>query len=426
MSKIKALAGIKVVEYATMVSGPYCGKLLADLGADVIKVEPPEGDPSRRCGPFPKEGKHPEKSALFLYANTSKRGMTLDIEKPEGLNAFKKLLCWADVFIDNQPVGFFDQSGPGVGGSPPIEPGTYLRFHHPLWSNRPRAKAKGDELTLIQAGGEGNLVPARSFDLSFPPVKFGGYQVAYHGALNAAVGIMALILGRMKTGKGHLLDISLQECVINLLPGTLHNHRYDGFNWGRVPDRPPAMGRMETSDGYITLGANDDHHFRALRELMGKPDWLDDDRWDNRVFRANHLMEIAPKLDAWMRLQKKNEIYHKLAKAGIPVGPINSAEDIMNSEQYKVRGYFTEVEHPVAGKYQYAGWPYRMSVSPPQVFRPAPLLGQHNEEIGQEIIDLEARRVLQNPARDLKISNFLCRECGSLIFPGSGPAPTPP
>ncbi len=111
----KALAGIKVVEYATMVSGPYCGKLLADLGAEVIKVEPPEGDPSRRCGPFPKEGKHPEKSALFLYANTSKRGMTLDLEKPEGLEAFKKLLCWADVFIDNQPVGFFDQSEPGLG-----------------------------------------------------------------------------------------------------------------------------------------------------------------------------------------------------------------------------------------------------------------------------------------------------------------------
>ena len=161
----------------------------------------------------------------------------------------------------------------------------------------------------------------------------------------------------------------------------------------RTGPRPWAGWKPATA--IITLGANDDHHFRALRELMGKPDWLEDDRWDDRVFRANHLMEIAPKLDAWMKQQKKNEIYHKLAKAGIPVGPINSAEEVMNSEQYKVRGYFTEVEHPVAGKYQYAGWPYRMSASPPGVSRPAPLLGQHNEEIRMEIIDRDGRRVCE-------------------------------
>jgi crotonobetainyl-CoA:carnitine CoA-transferase CaiB-like acyl-CoA transferase len=411
----KALAGIKVVEYATMVSGPYCGKLLADLGADVIKVEPPEGDPSRDCGPFPKGEKHKEKSALFLYANTSKRGITLDLEKPEGIEDFKKLLSWADVFIDNQPVDFFENRGLGWDVLHRLHPGLIYASITPYGRTGPRAKAKGDELTLIQAGGEGNLVPARSFDLSFPPVKFGGYQVGYHGALNAAVGIMALILSRMKTGRGHLLDISLQECVINLLPGTLHNHRYDGFNWGRVPDRPPAMGRMETSDGYITLGANDDHHFRALRELMGKPNWLANDQWDNRVYRTNHLMEIAPRLDAWMKQQKKQEIYHKLAKAGIPVGPINSAEEVMNNAQYKARGYFIEVDHPQAGKYQYAGWPYKLSASPPQVSRPAPLLGQHNEEIGREILSQDRHGVftpgkgtpdLKLPLQGMRILDF--------------------
>ncbi len=411
----RALEGIKVVEYATMVSGPYCGKLLADLGADVIKVEPPEGDPSRRCGPFPKDRKHPEKSALFLYANTSKRGITLDIENPEGLEAFKKLLLWADVFIDNHPVGFFDNLGLGWDDLHCLNPGLIYASITPYGRTGPRAKAKGDELTLIQAGGEGNLIPARSFDLSFPPVKFGSYQVGYHGALNAAVGIMALILGRMKTGQGHLLDISLQEVVINLLHGTLHNHRYDGFTWSRVPDRPPAMGRMETSDGYITLGANDDHHFHALRELMGMPDWLADDRWDNRVYRANHLPEVAAKMDAWMKQQKRNEIYHKLAKAGIPVGPINSAEDVMNNEQYKARQYFIEVEHPVAGKYSYAGWPYKMTASPPEVSRPAPLLGQHNEEVRLEIIDREpkgqakpgkAYQDLKLPLQGIRILDF--------------------
>jgi crotonobetainyl-CoA:carnitine CoA-transferase CaiB-like acyl-CoA transferase len=393
----KTLEGMKVLEYASMVSGPYCGKLLADLGADVLKVEPPAGDPARQCGPFPKAGKDPEKSALFLYVNTSKRGMTLNIDNPEEKEEFKKLLSWADVFIDNNPVGYLDRLGLSWDAVHQLNPSLIYASITPYGRTGPRATAKGDELTLIQAGGEGNLVPARSFDLSFPPVKFGGYQVGYHGALFAAVGIMALYLARMLTGEGHLLDISLQECVINLLPGTLHNHRYDGFNWGRVPDRPPAMGRMETSDGHITLGANDDHHFRALRELMGKPDWLADDRWDDRVYRTNHLMDIASRLDDWMKQQKKQEIYHQLAKVGIPVGPVNSAEEVMNNAQYRARGYFVEVDHPIAGKYEYTGWPYKMSASPPRVWRPAPLLGEHNQEIRKEIL---ARPLLEKTRLD--------------------------
>lgn len=171
-----ALDGIKVVEYATMVSGPYCGKLLADMGADVIKVEPPGGDPSRLCGPFPGGEKHPEKSALFLYNNTSKRGLTLDIEKPEGLDAFKKLLQWADVFIDNYPSDYFEKLGLNWNNLQQLNAGLIYASITPYGRTGPRAKFKGDELTIVHAGGEGNLMPVRSVDLSFPPVMFGSYQ----------------------------------------------------------------------------------------------------------------------------------------------------------------------------------------------------------------------------------------------------------
>ncbi|MBN1663072.1 MAG: CoA transferase, partial [Deltaproteobacteria bacterium] len=161
----------------------------------------------------------------------------------------------------------------------------------------------------------------------------------------------------------------------------------DGMTWCRVPDRPPAMGRMETSDGYIVLGALDDHHFHALRELIGMPDWLKDDRWDDRVWRTTHLMDIARQLDDWMKKQKKQAISKKISAAGIPVGPVHTAEDVMNYDQYQARGYFTEIDHPKAGTYQYAGWPYKMSASPPAAHRPAPLLGEHTEEIFRDIID---------------------------------------
>jgi crotonobetainyl-CoA:carnitine CoA-transferase CaiB-like acyl-CoA transferase len=383
----KALDGLKVVEYAGMVSGPYCGKLLADMGADVIKVEPPGGDPSRQCGPFPGGVKDPEKSALFLYNNTSKRGIVLDIDKPEGLSAFKKLLVWADVFIDNQAAAYFEKRGLGWDELQKLNPGLTYCTITPYGRTGPRANAKGDELTIMHAGGEANLLPVRSIDLSLPPVKIGGYQAGYTAALQASVALMAVYLEKMKTGKGRMIDVSMQEVIINLLLGVLHSSRYDGMTWCRVTDRPPAMGRMQTSDGYVVLGALDDHHFHALRELIGMPDWLKDDRWDDRVWRSTHLMEIAPQLDDWMRTQKKQEISRRIGDAAIPVGAVNTAQDVMNYEQYHARGYFTEVDHPRVGKYLYAGWPYKMTASPPAAHRPAPLLGEHTEEVFRDIIN---------------------------------------
>lgn len=384
--KGKALQGVKVVEYATMVSGPYCGKLLGDMGADVIKIEPPAGDPSRRCGPYPGDEEHPEKSALFLYNNTSKRGMGLDLNKPEGIEVFKKCLAWADVFIDNYPHDHFERLGLGWEVMHRLNPGLIYLSITPYGRTGPRAGAKGDELTLIHGGGLGAALPARSVDIDRPPVKLGGYQVGYHGGLTAALTAVALLMGKRKTGEGHLIDISLQQVILNLVGPYVAQSRYHHTTWHRVPDRPPAMGRMETSDGYVILNASDDHHFRAFRELMGKPEWAAGDEWDNMKWRINHLMDIAPQMEEWMKKQKKSTIYHEVAKAGIPIGPINTTEDVMNSPQYAARNYFTEVNHPVAGTYPYAGWPYKMTVSPPQVNSPAPLFGQHNEEVCCQVL----------------------------------------
>jgi len=381
-----ALEGVKVVEYATMVSGPYCGKLLADLGADVIKVEPPGGDPSRLCGPFPEDKKHPEKSALFLYNNTSKRGITLDLMKAEGLEILKKLLQWADVFIDNNPVDYFENLKLNWDALQQLNSGLICASITPYGRTGPRARVKGDELTLVHAGGIGFHLPARSADIDRAPVKMGGYQVGYHGGLTAALAVMGLLLGKLKTGRGHLVDIALQQVVLTLVCPLVTSSRYNDHSYSRVPDRPPGMGRMETSDGYVVLGAADDHHFRAFRELMGKPEWAASDEWDDMVWRANHMMDIAPQLDNWMKAQKKKDITQRASKAGIPIGSVNTAEDVMNYVQYKARNYFVEVEHPVAGKYLYAGWPYKMAASPPKVSRPAPLLGQHNEEVYCQVL----------------------------------------
>lgn len=377
----RALAGVRVVEYATMVSGPYCGKLLGDMGADVIKIEPFAGDPARRSGPFPDEKRHPEQSALFLYNNTSKRGVVLDVTAPEGRALLEKLIAWSEVFIDNHPRGHLEDMGLGWDALHRLNPGLVYVSITPYGRSGPRADAKGDELTLAHGGGVGYVLPARSENIDLPPVKLGGYQVGYHGGLTAAVAVVGLLLGKLQTGEGRMIEISLQEVMVSLVSMYVSSMRYHKSSWHRIPDRPPAMGRMETSDGYVVLNAVDDHHFRAFRRIMGNPEWASGDAWDDMGWRTNHLMDIAPQMEAWMRAQKKADIYHRVAKAGIPIGPINTAEDVMNSEQYATRGYFVAVDHPSAGKHPYAGWPWKMSASPPGIERPAPLLGQHGEEV---------------------------------------------
>ncbi|MBU4316715.1 MAG: CoA transferase [Proteobacteria bacterium] len=385
-----ALSGIKIVEYANTISGAYCGKLLADLGADVIKIELPEGDPARRFGPFPENIPDPEKSALFLYLNTSKRGMTLDLKKPEDAETFKRLIQWADILIDDHFASELEGAGFGWNCLTQLHSGLIYTSITPYGRTGPRAHAKGDELTLIHAGGLGYLLPARSETTDKTPVKLGGFPMQYQGGISAALATLAAFFGRLKTGIGEFIDISIHDVVLNLIfPNAASTHYYD-LSFHRVPDRPPAMGRTEVCDGYVILSAVDDHHFRAFRKLMGNPAWVDSDEWDNRSYRTNHLMDIAPMINAWLKQQKMQDIFHEVAQKGIPIGPVNSAKDVMESKQYEARNYFVEVDHPKAGKYRYAGWPYKMTSSIARVSRPAPLLGQHNQEILKELRAIHA------------------------------------
>ena len=376
-----ALEGIKVVEFATMVSGPYCGKLLADLGAEVIKIESPDGDPARFAGPFPETGEDPEQSALYLYNNTSKRGITLDLAKEEDRSTLKELLAWADTLIDNHPPHVLADAGFGWDTLHRLYPSLVYTSITPYGRTGPRADTPGDELTLIHSGGLANLMPVKSAHVNRAPCKMGGYQVGYHGGIAAAIATLSAVIGSRRTGEGRLVDISLEDVIMFLVSPVAMGSRYYGSTWSRVPDRPPAMGRMQTSDGYVILAAADDHHFRTLRKLMGNPEWAAGDEWDDMYYRSNHVMEIAPLIDEWMLKQRKDDIHHQAAKSGIPIGPIASAKDVMESPQYESRNYFETVDHPVAGSHRYAGWPHKMSVTPPRVSRPAPLLGQHTIQV---------------------------------------------
>jgi crotonobetainyl-CoA:carnitine CoA-transferase CaiB-like acyl-CoA transferase len=348
---------------------------------------------------------------LFLYLNTNKKGVTLDLDEEEDRRRFERLVAWADLLIDNHAPEVLEGKGLGWDHLKELNPSLIYLSITPYGRSGPRSKCKGGELTVSHGGALANLLPARSVDISLPPVKMGGYFAGYHSGIIAALTGLALFLGRDQDPTARLVDISMEEVMLALVSPVVASTRYHGTTWSRVPDRPPAMGRMETSDGYVVLGAADDHHFRAFRELMGKPEWAASDLWDDRYYRMHHLMDIAPMMEDWMRQQKKEDIHHRAAKAKIPIGPFNTAADVLANEQYQARGYFIEVDHPIAGKHLYPGWPYKMTATPPAVERPAPLLGQHNPEVFEKAEKAE-KAVVAIAHREKKI-------------PSEGPPPLP-
>ena len=395
-----ALSDIKILEFGNMVSAPYCGKLLADLGATVIKVEPPEGDEARQFGPFPENDPDPEKSGLFLYNNTNKKSIVLDFSKPDDVATFKKLIQWADALIDNYPREVLENIGLTWDELKKLNPDLVYTVISPFGRTGPNANYKGGELIATHGGGLANLLPARSSDIDHAPVKIAGFHINYNAGVAAAMTTLAIVGNRSNTKGGECIDISLQEMALNLVTPLVATHIYEKTSWCRVPDRPPGMGRMETSDGYVVLAAADDHHFRAFRYLMGKPEWVDSDEWDNRHYRSHHLMDIADKLEDWMRQQGKHDIHHKAAQVGIPVGPLNTMKDVLENEQYITRNFFVEVDHPKAGKFKYPGFPFKSSAMPLNPPKPAPLLGAHTREIIDMLSESKISLSSEKPTAD--------------------------
>ena len=376
-----AFEGVRVVEFAEMVSGPYCGKLLADMGAEVIKVEgPPEGDPARGRGPFPDDKPDPEQSALFLYLNANKRSVAVDTSKAGGGETFGRLIDWADVLIDNNPPAVLDALGFDWKQLHNRNPRLILTSITPYGRTGPRATCKGTDLTGYHAGGLGTLMPPRSVDVSRAPTKAGGYPTGYHAGLTAGLATAAALFGR-RDGDGCLIDVSEQEAIVSLARGHLVQNVYQRVTWSRVPDRPPAFGRMECADGYVVMHIVEDHHWRSLVELMGNPDWARGEEWNSYAYRCGHLFEIGHKIDEWARTQKREEFHHQGSAKGFAVGSVYDAKEVLGSRQLAARNYFVEVDHPEAGTLRHAGWPYQMSASPPCIQRAAPLLGEHNREV---------------------------------------------
>ena len=376
-----ALGGLRVLELGSLVAVPWCGKLLAALGADVVKVEPPgTGDPSRRRGPFPGDIPHPERSGTFLYLNTGKRGVTLDVDDPQGRTMLRQMAVHSDVVIHDSPPTLAESRGLEQKALAELNPSLIVAAITPFGSSGPNAEYAARDVNVFHAGGEGNLLPNGLALDTFPdraPVAAGAMMASYQGGLTAAVGIVGAVLAQWENGTGQSVDSSLQEAqlAIGYLP--IQRLEAEGFVETRFSRFFRMGGVLPAADGYVELLTLEPRQWEGLSGLLGNPDWATPDKFRDP---ATHGPAINENLRRWTSQHTREWLYREGQAHGVPIAPYLTPAEVFGSPQQRQRDFYVQIGHPEAGDYDYAGLPLRMEETPPLVGR-APLLGEHNAEV---------------------------------------------
>jgi crotonobetainyl-CoA:carnitine CoA-transferase CaiB-like acyl-CoA transferase len=381
----KALSGLKIVEYGHFISAPYCAKLMADLGAEVVKIENPAegGDEARRHGPFPGDVPHPEKSGLFLWLNANKKGITLDITSEAGRGVFHKLLKDADVFVANYPPLRSEELGIDYETLSKVNPQLIVTSISPFGQTGPYRDYKAYELNCQAAGG----VSVASGDPDREPVVLPMFQTYYQAGAAAAGATMTALLVRDKIGRGQHVDISEVEVPANNLVGQhLTTFIYRGLtgirkgHQGGYFNYPTCC--LPCKDGYICLVAPQVAQWKRFIELMGTPEWSKEPRYrDRREMAESYPDEVDAFLIDWFKNFTKEEIFAMCMERHIPFAPVRTVDEVAHDRQLEARRFFVELDHPEAGKLKYPTTGYELSKTPVAIEHAAPRLGEHNEEI---------------------------------------------
>jgi len=380
----EALSDLTVIDLTHSIAGPYCTKLLADYGAEVIKIERPDGgDPARRMGPFFHDDPDPEKSGPFLHLNTNKRSITLNLKSKRGVKIFKELVKNADILVEN----FSPRVMPGLGLSyetlEEINPKLVMTSISNFGQTGPYRDYKAQDIVMYAMGHSMNSTGLADRE----PLKMAGNLMQYQAGNLAATATMVGIFGSRFQGIGQHIDISIFETQMGSMDRRrtfLLTYQYSGFiltrrEAGVVLGILPN-GILPCKDGYVQLATLPQWWPRLVR-MLGKPelheqfpdleDLLDEER--------------KPEFDAiflpWLMERTKQEIMEAAQAVRLPITAMNTTADLLKDRHFKEREYFVEIDHPQTGKATYPGAPFKMMETPWKVRRPAPLLGEHNEEI---------------------------------------------
>jgi len=370
----QALTGFTVLELGYHVAAPFATKLLAGYGAEVIKIEPPEGDPTRRWGPFPSAEPHPEKSGTFLYLNTGKKSVTLDLKTVGGRILFSDLVKISDLFITNLDHSDLDLLNISLSTIHSINPRICTVFISNFGTSGPWRDFTATGLTVFAAGGQ----MALTGDPDREPLKNFGHQAEYQAGFQAFGAALSLLFNVITGGEADMIEISIQEVQASALEMNLPNALNHGIDVSRSGNTVRATwGIYPCKDGYIGISALD-RNLPAVFRAIGRPELLETYKDPTARAQLNDALEAL--IYSWCAERTKQEIFEIALKEQAPFSYIPTIDELLEWPALREKGFWSAVDHPIAGRFTYPGGPFTMSTTPYRLGR-APLLGEHNEEI---------------------------------------------
>ncbi|HEV8711573.1 MAG TPA: CoA transferase [Candidatus Binatia bacterium] len=379
----RALEGVRIIECGHLVSAAYAAKLMADMGAEVIKIEEPaNGDQARQRGPYPGHVPHPEKSGLFLYLNTNKYGITLDLQQAAGQEILHRLLTDVDILIHNYHPTEMASLGLDYSRLEKVNPRLVMTSIAPFGLSGPHKDYQATDLTLWNAGGVAYLNGGGPGTDEMPPLKAFGQQAGFQAGVNAGIVTLGALFTRLATGEGQHVEVSAQECLLSILELTFEFFPYMDLVTSRLGQKPiQPLDFLECKDGWIFLCCVEEHQWRNFVELMGSPEWAGEEIFADRLSRGTNWDALQPLLQDWIKAHSVENLYHQAQSRRVPIAPVSTMGDLFANAHLKARGFFATLDHSATGPLQCPGALYKFSATPWEIRRPAPLLGQHNTEV---------------------------------------------
>ena len=387
------LGGLRVLEIGLGVSAPYAALNFAKLGAEVVKLEPLEGDPSRTHGPFPDGIKHKEKSGLFLAYNHGKKSICLDLDISQDRDKLESMLPHFDLVIENQSLGFFNNRKLGYKKISSINPSLIWVSILPFGEVGPYSKYVADDLVLFHMSGNahGMIGPVKNPEVE-PPIRAGGYQAEMVAGLTASTAAMVAMHQRLKTGKGCKIVVSGLDSMITMAISGIANSAFGQQSPTRELSKEKGSsiggmvsaigGVLKCNDGYVAISPREDSQWERWLELMGNPHWADDERFATRENRQANVSALWELLTEWSLPRSKFDIARSGQEKRIPCFPVNTIEDLLADDHLDYREFFVEIAHSDAGILLHPGLPYKLNnANIPQGISSAPRLGSHTQEI---------------------------------------------